>query len=183
MAKLNRELAIRQADSGDWQTVSEWVRWMCKIEPKIMAKVNRSTIGDLGAWLEKGDKVNKVCGCLVGTVALKLVDERNSFKIETEQDWEPDLVRTKVKNKTQFVGEVVNAPAAVCELVKQRNQKFVDFMQEQTYSAGYAASELAVQLGQERAVLLIKREISKWLLHYRRERARNKERKLRRAGR
>lgn len=139
-----------------WASISAWIRQMVKIEPRIMREVSKAEFGDLGKWIEKGKGNVKACGCLVGTVALEMVKQRNHFTPNVEygeftfttNDFENDGLCEK--------GDSANAGEVVAKLAQKQ---FADNMETQADLVGGAAASLGNILGQEPAVALIKDEI------------------------
>lgn len=159
-----------------WKDIATWLEQMVRVEPKIMREVSRATFGELGNWIQKGtDNVDDVCGCLIGTVAVKLIKQRNSFKFKS-LSWgdHVSVVRTKDNPNDEYDGKKgceVEASTAVCELVKG-NAAFKEYMKEQTDQIGMEVYELGMELDEPTVVELIRSEIKFQLA--KRGRARNK---------
>ena len=141
--------------SAAWTTVAQWIRRMVAIEPSVMRRVAARTFGDLGSWIERGSRNVGVCGCLVGSTALELVDARNHFK--------PDPYFNGFTRTTgEWKGERCPATTAVAELVRGP-QALKDNMDGWACRAGIAASNLLLMLTDDTAVALIKDEIHRQL--------------------
>lgn len=76
--KLNWE-ATRQLGK-----INRWIKTMVSIEPVVMKEVSEMTFGDLDSWIQKGKDNIGVCGCLVGSAAIALINDRNSCTIGTK---------------------------------------------------------------------------------------------------
>lgn len=151
------KMRIEWSDDS-WPTVSNWIRDMVRIEPGVMAKVARAEFGDLGMWIQRGKRNVGVCGCLVGTTALILADERNHFKPVARNGC---LVRTTNRGD-EYKGYSAYPNTVVAELVNT-NTKARKEMELAAERAGCAASDMGNILGQELAVELIKDEIKRQL--------------------
>lgn len=157
---------IRGSDASNfsyektWKHISKWLRQMVKIEPKIMREVSKATFGDLGSWLQKGEGKVKACGCLIGTVALKMLEDRNHFKVVADKH---DASYIKLSCTTnEFSDEGYGkgdgaAPWAVVSLLAKN--AFVENMRGEAEDIGCEVGGLGNRLGQETAVALIKDEI------------------------
>lgn len=138
-----------------WQRVAKWIRQMVNIEPTIMQEVSKATFGDLGAWIEEGEGKVKACGCLVGTVALKMVEARNHFKAAVDGG---NFDCTTNEFQESIAGK--GGPAEAYEVVGALSRKaFVEDMQTEAATVGSFAASLKSFLTQETAVALIKDEI------------------------
>lgn len=141
-----------------WKEISKWIKQMVKIEPKVMREVSKATFGDLGKWLEKGEGKVKACGCLVGTVALKMLEDRNHFKVVNKSD--EITVLTCTTNEFEDEGHGKGAHVNPWEVVSLLARKaFVANMREEAEEIGCGVAGLGGRLGQGTAVELIKDEI------------------------
>jgi|SRR5439155_19706406 len=158
---FNRDAAIQEVnrETSAWLTVRDWIRDMVRIEPKVMREVSKARFGDLGSWIQNGSGNVKFCGCLVGTCALKLVQDRNHFKPQKGQE---DFVCTEPIGEfaadDYYSADWASAPEVVSVLAANYGQVSRD-----AYDAGIAAAELGDILGQTDAVKLIKDEIIRQL--------------------
>lgn len=142
---------------GIWQVISTWIRQMVKIEPKVMREVSKAEFGSLSSWIERGEGNVKVCGCLVGTVALALADARNHFKADPYTN---GFSCTTNEFATDDGYYAKGEPAEAYDVIGFLSRKaFVEDMQNRAASVGGKAATLGNILGQESAVALIKDEI------------------------
>jgi len=141
MRTFDRDATLADvATDPDWKSIRKWIAAMVQLEPKVMREVSNARFGDLGSWLEnRGGNVG-YCGCLVGTTALKLIEDRNHFK--------------------PFESLFGSVSLAVDLLVKEKRDEMV----RGTENAGIATAGLAQRLGNDDAVALIKSEIRTQLL-------------------
>lgn len=169
MKPSERRQALRDIGK-DWQVVSswnyvrDWIKDMVQIEPKVMRQVAKMEFGDLGNWIEKGKGNIEACGCLIGTTALALVEDRNHFKVNVDsrgfkhtteefkkgEGWEAGNEKGDYAGASKVVGLLVK---------KQLKEDMEDWASE----AGCSAKDLREALGQETAVALIKDEITRQL--------------------
>jgi hypothetical protein len=153
---FNRKAAltdIRVLRPTDWATVSKWIREMVARESKVMRQVSKARFGALNSWISRGrSNISPgFCGCLVGTTALALVEDRNHFRPLIDCGSYYDFVRTTGDD----AGESACADEVVCELVAHAENN--------AWDAGVAAMNIGECLGQEQAVALFKSEIREQL--------------------
>ena len=157
VAEIRQEAVGTVYVNSQWQIVARWIRNMVKVEPKIMRQVSKASFGNLGSWLNnRTANINRACGCLVGTVALELVRDRNSVTLgKPVYDWGR-------AGSVQFYDTQDNTlptPKVVTELA----ESFCSNMTVAAAKAGVAAARLGEELGQRGAVVLIKDEIVRQL--------------------
>lgn len=166
--RFDRNEVLREVSEGwdsdrAWKTIKSWIIDMVQVEPKIMRKVAQARFGYLGNWLQRGSGNVSVCGCLVGTTALEMVKERNHFK--------PNCAMGEFEQTKPFAGESFEEdeslpsaePYEVIERLMKADPEFVRAMRGEAEQAGLEASNLGVELGQDKAVWLIKDEILRQL--------------------
>lgn len=131
---------IPAGHSSTERTLKSWIRLMVRIEPEIMKKVAKAEFGDLSEWLQKGAFKFGRCGCLVGTTALLLVEDRNSFELNP-------IIADGFCSTADFAYDQqgrrqnVSAYTVVNKLVKA-NPKLQTKLDNLTYGAGVAAVDL-----------------------------------------
>jgi hypothetical protein len=148
-----------------WTTIRSWIRDMVKIEPKVMRQVVKTEFGDLQNWLEKGPGNIKACGCLVGTTALVMAEQRNHFKPDADVGvfrYTTDEFKTEdgygiCDNEK---GDAANSTEVIAKLARKQLKRD---MEDYASQAGGAAAVLGIHLGQDAAVALIKDEIQRAL--------------------
>jgi len=178
---FDREKALDELgiENSSWHTVKNWIRDMVMLEPKVMREVSKARFGDLGGWIQRGSGNVKVCGCLVGTTALKLVADRNHFVPDVEvEEFEcvkpiGDYITEELFNAAcqdglyPQEGTSASAPDVIETLMGPNYARLSD----SAYDAGVAAAVLGEDLGQQTAVALIKDEILRQL-QFRQQRVR-----------
>ena len=162
MTRSERRDALDQLEwstyrKDQWKTISKWIRRMVRLEPTVMRKVAAREFGNLSYWIKwiksGGDNVD-VCGCLVGTVALQLVDDRDSFKVDSQAE----AFVCEVPQPSCEIGDYLEAAEVVGALARYK-AAFREDMVREADEAGMAAAGLGDVLGQALAVDLIKSEI------------------------
>ncbi len=154
MTTFNRRSALLRANTyayNSWQIVKQWIKDMVRIEPTIMRKVAKMKFGAMGSWMEAGGGKIGRCGCLVGSCAIAMVEERNSFVISPAHDtvW--------VRSQGEEKGLYVEPYQVVAELAKKQ---FHDDMVESADAAGMAAYRVTESFEDEtEGVELLKSEI------------------------
>lgn len=143
------------SETGAWRTVRNWIRDMVSIEPRVMRQVAKETFGNLGNWIERGEDNIEACGCLVGTVALVMVEQRNHFKPNASLGFF-EHTTNEFKSDGNEKGDSATTTAVVAALARKQLK---EDMQDYASRAGGAAAMLGAHLSQDTAVALIKDEI------------------------